>query len=35
MENKLKIPSLLSKGYSFKCTKQTVNVHKVIHDPNA
>lgn len=35
MENKLKILSLLSKGYSFKGTKQTVNVYKVIHDPNA
>lgn len=30
-----KISSFLSKGSSFKCTEQAVNVHKVIHDPNA
>lgn len=35
MENKLKISSFLSKGCSFKCTEQAVNVHKIIHDPNA
>lgn len=35
MGNKLKISSFLSKGCSFKCTEQAVNVHKVIHDPSA